>query len=110
MNEVKVYCLDNSELMEEESKSKGYRTDIYVNIDNKYFHLNIYDIVRLQQDFESELEDYGYFSIEENIVIVEDVVKDKIISTLKKLNGDFFFTKLKEINLDSEFVTSLKPL
>lgn len=70
MNKMTIYFLDDSELAEYEAISKGYRTDIYVEIEDIFYNVSVYTILRLQQDFESENEDYGYYSVDPNLILV----------------------------------------
>lgn len=102
MEDVSIYLLDNSELAEFESISKGYRQDVYVKINSNWYNINVYDIVRLQQDFESEIEECRYYSIESNLVLVSEVSRDNIIFTVQKLVKQKYFEELKPIyNIDS---------
>lgn len=62
--------------------NKGYRLDVYVGIDSDLFKINVYDIVRLQQDFESEIQNYVYYAVDPNLVIVKEVNQSEIILRL----------------------------
>ncbi|WP_374018185.1 hypothetical protein ABU162_29860 [Paenibacillus thiaminolyticus] len=97
MENFKVLFLENTELAEYEAINKGYRNDIYVKISNMVYNIRAYDLVRLQQDFESELEEYGYFSIEPNLVLVKEVSKEYIYLTIKELFKQKYFEDLKPI-------------
>jgi len=95
---IKIYCLDNSELTEFESSSRGYRSDIFViTIAGDIYQLHVYDIIRLQQDFETEIESYGFFGIEPNIILVKEVLLSNIRLTIVKLFAQKFFEYLKPI-------------
>jgi hypothetical protein len=99
MNMVKIYCTDNSELAEFEASGKGYRSDIFVKTDSgAIYQVYIYDIVRLQQDFETEIESDGYFAIEPNLILVKEVVMSQIRFTIEKLIKQKFFDSLKPID------------
>lgn len=95
MNSINVFCLDNSELANHEAIDKGYREDIYVRVSDKYYHLNIYDIVRLQQDFESELEDYGVFASDPNLVIIKEVNRKEIKKLANHLYKQRYFEQIR---------------
>jgi len=60
----------------------------------QYYHVNIYDITRLQQDFEAELKYYGFYGIEPNIIIVKEVTTINIKKTVEHLDKQNFFEKL----------------
>ncbi|WP_059051195.1 hypothetical protein [Paenibacillus senegalimassiliensis] len=98
MENLKIIFIDNTDLAEFEASNKGYRNDIYVKISNKVYNLRAYDLVRLQQDFKSELEEYGYYSIEPNLVLVKEVSRECIYLTIEKLYEQKFFEDLKPID------------
>ncbi|MEK5445409.1 hypothetical protein [Paenibacillus sp. FSL R7-0331] len=75
MSEIKVYFLEDTELAEYEAVNKGFRLDVYVKIADDIFNVAVYDIVRLQQDFELEAENYGYHSVDPNLILVRKVKK-----------------------------------
>ncbi|WP_205510270.1 hypothetical protein [Longitalea arenae] len=96
---VKIYCTNNSELAEFEASSRGYRSDIFVKLDSgAIYQVNVYDIVRLKQDFEEEIDSEGYFSIEPNLILVKEVVMSQIRLTIEKLVKQKFFDYLKPIH------------
>ncbi|MBV7269073.1 hypothetical protein [Winogradskyella luteola] len=94
---VNIYSLYDDELMDLESLHKGYRNDIIVKVGNLFYKLNVYDMVRLKQDFEAEISEYGYFQIESNLIIVEEVTKENIKKTVKELEKQNYFEELKPI-------------
>lgn len=98
--EPKFFCVDSSKLYELDAKDRGYRSDIYVEIDNAFFHLHVYDIVRLKQDFETEIEYHNFFRIEPNIVIVQEVTWRNIKLTIEKLFKGKYFDNIKPIYKD----------
>lgn len=97
MNEFNIYFSDDSELAEYEATNKGYRTDVYVKIRRNIFNLNIYAMIRLQQDFESEIESYGFYASEPNLVLVKDANRAEIIETIKKLYEQKYFEGIKPV-------------
>lgn len=74
---------------------------MYIKADGQYFSVFIYDIIRLQQDFESEIKEYGYFSIEPNIIIVKEVSHEQIKDTLLQLYNQNYFQQIKSIEGES---------
>lgn len=97
MSEFSIYFSDASELAEYEATSRGYRTDVYIRIDNKIFNVNVYAMIRLQQDFESEIESYGFYASEPNLVLVKDANKAEIIETIKRLYEQKYFEGIKPV-------------
>lgn len=85
---------NNTEIAEYEAMNKGYRKDVIVIIDNKKYRLYITDIIRLHQDFDSEVEEGCMFQNEPNIIIVKEVTKEEIEKTIKNLVKEGFFDKL----------------
>lgn len=60
---LEIFVSDVSERAEVEAIDKGYRNDVFVKLEVHYYRLNVYDSVRLQQDYQSEIESVGYYSI-----------------------------------------------
>lgn len=106
MSDIEIILLDTSELAEYEAVSKGYRKDVFVKIDEVYYNLNVYDMVRLKQDFDSEIEIYGYYSSEPNIVLTTDASFQTITQTIIKLYQNGYFQSLKSI--DREMFEEIK--
>ncbi|CQR55433.1 hypothetical protein [Paenibacillus riograndensis] len=98
MDNIKVFFLDDTELAEFEGNSKGYRNDVYVEVLNKLFNIKVYDIVRLQQDFELELETYGYYSVEPNLILGKEVSKEEIEFVVRKLYEQKYFESVKPVD------------
>ena len=97
MSKINIYFSDGSELAEYEATNRGYRSDVYVKIDGSIFNVNVYAMIRLQQDFESEIESYGYYAAEPNLVLVKDANKEEIIETIKKLYEQKYFEGIKPV-------------
>ncbi|NLW46988.1 MAG: hypothetical protein GXY86_06595 [Firmicutes bacterium] len=97
MEQLEVFVLDNSELAEFEAINKGYRNDVYIRKDGKYYQVNVYHILRLQQDFQSEIEDYGYYAIDPNLILVKEVSNKEIIQTIIFLNRQMYFDEIKPV-------------
>jgi hypothetical protein len=98
MESVSLFFLDDSECTEIESIHRGYRNDIYIKSGEMFYNIIAYDIHRLKQDFESKLDEDGYFDIEPNIILVREVSLKEILFTIKKLNGENYFDKVKSID------------
>ncbi|WP_025666925.1 hypothetical protein [Aquimarina megaterium] len=98
MKKLEVFCLDDTESREIDSIHRGFRGDIYVKVKEEYFNLNFYDIIRLKQDFETEIEVYGVFSSEPNMIIVEEVKKELIIRSIKNLFKRKYFDQIKPLS------------
>lgn len=98
MSEVKVYFLEDTELAEYEAVNKGFRNDVYVKLADGLFNVVVYDSVRLQQDFESEVENYGFYSIDPNLILVSAVNKHEIVFVIENLYRQQYFEKLKPVS------------
>lgn len=97
MEKVKVTFEDNTELAEFEAISKGYRNDVYVTIDKCTFNVAVYSMVRLQQDFESEVNNYGFYSVEANLVLVKEASRKEIVEVVNELFEEGYFNKIKSL-------------
>lgn len=110
MKTYNLYYLDDSERSVWEAQSKGYRNDVYVEIQNELFHVHIYDNIRLIQDFEDEMKQYGYYQIEPNLILVQTVIEEEIIKTLDNLVKQDYFARLKPIRSDEIVIDHLRKI
>jgi len=95
VSELNIYFTDDSDLAEYEAENKGYRTDVFVKVGHNLYSVKIYTMIRLQQDFESEIESYGFYKSEPNLVLVKESTKDEIIDVVKELYEQEYFDALK---------------
>lgn len=91
---MKIVYEDNSELANFEAENKGYRKDVIVELNNKYYKLYIITFQRLQQDFEMEYRDSHYYLQEPNTIIVNTMSKDEIEFVIEKMSKSDYFEKL----------------
>ena len=89
-----ILYMNDSEKNDYESYNKGYRNDVLVIIGEKKYKLYITDMVRLVQDYESEVEVYGYYYTEPNTIIVREVTKSAISYTIEQLVKCGYFQHL----------------
>jgi predicted PilT family ATPase len=99
---IDIFFSSDTELSEWEAINKEWRNDVYVFYNDFMFQLNIYTPVRLLQDFETEIKDYGFYSVDENIVLVQSTDKKTIISSLLKLYDEGYFNKIKPLNKNND--------
>jgi len=97
MKRAKIYFSAHTELTEYEAINKGYRIDVYVIIGEYVFNPKVYSMARLQQDFEAECEEYGYYSIEPNLVLVRGTSTEEIVYIINKLHSQNYFEGIKPI-------------
>lgn len=79
-----------------EAMCKGYREDVYVYLGKKKYQLSVYTTTRLIQDFELEIQEYGFYQMPINLILVEEISKDIINNTIHELNKRNFFENLVE--------------
>jgi len=91
--DITIFYKDDTELASFEAENKGYRNDIVVMVDGKKFELYATAMLRLQQDFECEIERDGYYCPERNMIIVKDISKEQIEYTVKKLYQAGYFNE-----------------
>lgn len=103
MEEIKIYFQYDTELSAFEAIQKGYRVDVFVKIGGIYFNLRVFDIIRLQQEFESEVDSEGYYAVEPNLILVKEVNKKEILCTIRNLYKQKYFDEIKPtcaVNVD----------
>lgn len=81
-----------------EAECKGYLSGLKVEVDGKNFIVNIYSLTRLNQDFQTEMEYYGYFATEPNLVIVDEVTPEKIKFVLEINYKGKYFNEIGVLN------------
>lgn len=101
-----IYLRDCSPESQFDAKSRGYRGDVFVKIGNATYQISVYDTKRLLQDFAAEVEYYGFFTPEPNLVLVEEVSNDCIKSSIKWLIDQKYFEDLKPVS--NEIVAGAK--
>ena len=92
--DLEILYEDDTEIAEFEAINKGYRSDVIVRFGTKKYKLYVTSIIRLQQDFDTEYKDIGYYYTEPNMIIVKNVTKKEISETINKLYRCNFFEKL----------------
>lgn len=90
----KIIYEDDTELAEYEALNRGFRGDVVVVIGNKKYKIYIISMLRLQQDFEMEQKDSGYYMAEPNTLIVKEVTKSEIEYTIAEMYKCNFFERL----------------
>lgn len=108
MTEIEIYFSDDSEFAEFEATQKGYRLDVYIKVEEKYFNVRVYDFIRLKQDFNDEIQSDGYYLIEPNLILVKEVNQKEIKFTVCKLHKQRYFNNLKP--LEHIDITQLKRI
>lgn len=92
---IEILYEDDTELAEMEARDKGYRKNVVVKIGSQEYKVYIISMIRLQQDFETEYQDVGYYYPEPNTIIVKDVTKQEITKTINELYQCKFFETLE---------------
>ena len=98
MDELRIYFSDDTELIEYEAIMKGYREDVYVYLKENVYKMSVYTLIRLQQDFDTELQMSGYYSVEPNLILVKETSKFEITRTINKLFSQGYFQRINGTN------------
>lgn len=99
---LKILYEDDTELAEYEALNKGYRNDVIVIIGGKRYKVYITSLTRLQQDFETEQEDCGFYMAEPNTLLVNEVTKKEIENVITKMHQCKYFERLDCFGLEKE--------
>lgn len=91
---TKIIYEEDTELAEYEAFSKGYRADVSVAIGDRKYKVHIISMLRLQQDFEMENQDFGYYMVEPNTLIVKEVTKKEIEYVVSEMYKCKYFERL----------------
>lgn len=96
---MKIYVLNNEENYLMEMKNKGFRDDVFVLIEDKYYKMYLCDKTRLIQDYELSILTMGAYIPEPNMLIVEKITNEKIIEIIKICYEEDYFEYLKPCKL-----------
>ncbi|WP_027643873.1 hypothetical protein [Enterocloster clostridioformis] len=91
---LEIIYENDTELAEYEALDKGYRGDIIVKIGSKKYKVYVISLLRLQQDFETELEDSGYYLSEPNTILVKETSKKEIEDIITQMYRCKYFQRL----------------
>ena len=109
MDNIKIFFLDDTTLAEYEAVNKGYRIDIFVEIDEKFYNVRAYSLIRLQQDYETEMEASGFYYTEPNMIIVRDANKEEIVYAINRHYKGKYFDGIKSVqNMNLEKLTQVQ--
>ena len=92
--DFKIIYEEDTELAEFEAECRGCRKDVIVIIGEKQYKIHIISMIRLQQDFETEIKDIGFYLAEPNTLIVQEVTKKEIEETVAKMYKCKYFERL----------------
>lgn len=95
MNILEIFFSEDSELSEFDAINKGCRLDVFVKMHRAIYHVRIYTLIRLQQDFDDAMEEEGYYYPDPNMILVKETSKEEIISAIKWLSEQGYFSQLK---------------
>ena len=88
---------NDTELAALEAQARGCRRDITVVIGEKKYRVLVISMIRLQQDYETEKRDMGFYLAEPNTLIVEEVTKEDIEKIVAKMFACKYFEKLDRL-------------
>lgn len=97
---MKIFYKSNNRLSQYEAENKGYRENVIVNFNNLYYRVNIYDNVRIIQDFQLEIKDCSFFDIPNNLILVKCVTNENIVHTISNLIESGYFENLLPIDVN----------
>ena len=95
--DLKIVYEEDTELAEFEALNKGYRNEVIVSLGTQKYKVCIMSMIRLQQDFEREYQDAGYYYPEPNMIIVKEVTKEEIAKVINILYKGGFFERLDKM-------------
>lgn len=106
--QIEIYMEDNSKTKNLLYKNRGYRRDIYVKIQDRFYKMNVFSFTYLKQFLKNQYELEKTYSMEVNLLIVKSLSIKEIIATILNETQNHYFDKLKECQIkDGEIVYSL---
>ena len=106
--QIEIYVEDNSKTKDLLYKTRGYRRDIYVKLQDRFYKMNVFSFTYLKQFLKNQYEFEKIYCIEANLLIVKSLSIKEIIATILKEAQNYYFDELKECQVkDGEIVYSL---
>ena len=97
--DIKIIYENDTKRAEVEALERGVRFDIFVLIGEKKYKIHVTTLLRLQQDVETDMDYYGYYIAEPNILIVDEVTKEKISFIVEKMYKCHYFESLDNLGV-----------
>ena len=105
MNVLEIFVHDASDEYEYDfGVQKGYWDNIYVKKKCKVFRINVITLERLIQDCKTNLDWFGCYLTDPNIVVVDKALKSNIIKTLLKQDEMQFFEHIAHCDINGEIL------
>lgn len=95
MSKLEIIYMFDDERTNLEAPDRGYRSHIFVEIELSIYKVIFFDIVRLYQEYTSEIDNSGFYSIDQNVILVKEVTKKEITNTVLGLYKDGYFDLIK---------------
>ena len=95
MTKVEIFFSEDSEWTEFMFVQKGWRGDVCVKINQDAYHVCVYTLLRLQQDFDHLMGEYGFYVPDHNLIFVTETSKKEIVDTINHLAKQKYFSNCK---------------
>jgi hypothetical protein len=96
--EMEVYFSEDNELSELACLDKESRPDIYVRLQGSLYNVHALTIHRLIQEYEWSINMNGFYTVEPNLVLVQETSKKVILRTLDYLYEEGYFERVKPVS------------
>ena len=96
---MKIFVSENNDRVEMESIERGFRSDILVEIDGKYYRLAVSTIDRLTQEVKDAFRNSRTYEMNPCQVIVREASLDDIVETILALCNNCFFESFMPVDL-----------
>ena len=105
---IEIYAEDDSKTKNLLYKTRGYRRDIYVKLQDKFYKMNVFSFTYLKQFLQNQYKLNKIYNIGANLLIVKTLSKNEIVATILKEAQNHYFEELKECQLkDGEIIYAL---
>lgn len=100
---IKIFLSEDNNRIEEESISKGCRTDVLVEIDGFYYTPFVNTLERLYQEVTDAFAQGVAYNIDPCQIIVQTSSKDNIIKTILLLYDEGYFDAFVPIDIKKTY-------
>ncbi len=95
-NQIEIYVTDDSEIDNAYWRMKGFRRDIYVKYNNKYYKMQAIEFTVFKADLYDNYERLQIYLYLTHLLIVSKLKKRNIIATILEQAKYHYFDMLKE--------------
>lgn len=98
-----IYRISFYDVYDDEALEKGYREDLVLKKGNHYFRLYFYDSTRFKQDMDSDIDQYKYYVLPVNTIILPKITKEEIAKfCTENFKDNYYLSHFNEYDYEND--------